>query len=205
MALTRLPFVNRSHKKKAFAGSWWLQVRLSWLELTIVTQHHISDDIFAAVLEYSPFVPSDLVNTFSRAYARFFQGDYVSAIYILTPLLENSLRHVLKSTGHDVTIFDDATQTQQDRTLSTLFEQMRPELDSIFTRAITADIEHVFLSKPGPYLRHALAHGLLHDGDPYQADAIYACSLMFGLCLLPLYPHREWMRSKFIGSELCRA
>jgi hypothetical protein len=172
---------------------------------TIVEQHFISDDVFIALLQYSPFVPSDLVSTFARAYARFFQGDFVSAIYILTPLLENSLRHVMKSNGHDVTIFDDSTQTQKDRTISSLFEQMRPELDGILTTAISADIESVFLIKPGPYLRHALAHGLLHDGDPYGADTIYACWLIFRLCLLPLYPHREWLRSNFKGSELCRA
>jgi hypothetical protein len=172
---------------------------------TILEQHLISDDVFGALLQYSPFVPSDLVNTFARAYARFFQGDFVSAIYILTPLLENSLRRVTKSNGHDVTIFDDATRTQQDRTISSLFEQMRPELDAILTTAITADIESVFLTKLGPHLRHALAHGLLHDADPYGADAIYACWLIFRLCLLPLYPYREWLRSKFNGSELCRA
>ena len=169
---------------------------------TIVEQHLISDDIFVALLQYSPFVPSDLVGTFARAYVRFFQGDFVSAIYILTPLLENSLRHVMKSNGHDVSIFNDATQTQQDRTIASLFEQMRPELDGIFTTAIATDIERVFLIKPGPHLRHAVAHGLLHDGDPYGADAIYACWLIFRLCLLPLYAHREWLRSMFNGGEL---
>jgi hypothetical protein len=172
---------------------------------TILEQHFISDDVFVDLLQYSPFVPSHLVSTFARGYTRFFQGDFVSAIYVLTPLLENSLRHVMKSNGHDVTIFDDATQTQQDRTISSLFGQMRPELDSILTTAITADIECVFLAKPGPYLRHALAHGLLHDGDPYEADAIYACWLIFRLCMLPLYPHRERLRLIFNGGELCRA
>jgi hypothetical protein len=64
-------------------------------------------------------------------------------------LLENSLRYVLKAHGEDVTVFDDATQTQQDRTISSLFEQMRPQLDEVFTKTITADIERVFLDKPG--------------------------------------------------------
>jgi len=97
--------------------------------------------------------------------------------------------------GHDVTNFDDATQTQEDRTISSLFEQMRAELDSVITPAIAADIERLFLSKPGPYLRHALSHGLLHDDDPYGADAIYGCWLIFRLCLLPLFPHHEQLRS----------
>ena len=162
-------------------------------------QHYLSDDVFAALLQYSPFVPHDLIATFARGFSRLFRGDSVSATYILTPLLENSLRHVLKGHGHDVTIFDDATQTQQDRTISSLFEQMRAELDSIFTRATTTDIESVFLKRPGPNLRHSVAHGLLHDGDPYGADAIYGCWLIMRLCLMPLFRHADQLRGAFEG------
>lgn len=157
----------------------------------ITTQHYLSDDVFVAVLCYSAFVPQDLLQTFARGFTRFFQGDFTSALYILTPLLENSLRHILKGHGHDVTIFDDATQTQEDRTISSLFEQMRTELDSILTRPVTEDIDRVFLAKQGPHIRHAVAHGLLFDGSAYGADAIYGCWLIFRLCLLPLFPHRE--------------
>lgn len=164
---------------------------------SILERHFLSDDIFKSLLQHSPFIPPDLIATFCRGFLRFFQGDFVSAIYILTPLLENSLRYVLKAHGHDVTMFDDATQTQQDRTISVLFEQMRTELDDIFTSAITTDIENVFLSKPGPQLRHSLSHGLFHDGTPYGADAIYGCWLIFRLCLLPLYPHREELQLTF--------
>jgi hypothetical protein len=156
----------------------------------IVAAHYISDEVFGHILVNSPFVPHDLLMTFCRGFVRFFQGDFVSGLYILTPLLENSLRHVLKRHGQEVSKFDDARLTQQDRTISVLFEQMRAELDTIFGKALTTDIENVFLKKPGPYLRHGLSHGLLHDGDPYGPDAIYACWLIFQLCLTPLFPYR---------------
>ena len=162
----------------------------------ITRQHYLSRDVFGSLLQWSPFVPDDLLGTFSRGFLRFFQGDFVSATYTLTPLLENSLRHVLKLHGHDVTTFDSSTQTQADRSISSLFEGMRSELDDVFTREITSDIENVFLIKPGPYLRHRVAHGLLHDGDPYGADAIYACWLIFRLCLLPLFGRREELARK---------
>ena len=155
---------------------------------SIAHDHYLSEDVFTRLLSHSPFVPQDVVMTYSRGFCRFFQGDFTSALYILTPLLENSLRHVLKSHGHEVTKFDDARKTQEDRTISSLFEQMRQELDLIFGRAITTDIENVFLRKPGPYLRHSLSHGLLHDSDPYSDDAIYGCWLIFHLCMLPLFP-----------------
>ena len=163
----------------------------------IISDHYLADDLFTSVLQYSPFVPADLLGTFARGFTRFFQGDFVSATYILTPLLENSLRHVLKAHGHDVTIFDDTSKTQQDRSISSLFEQMRTEMDGIFTRAITTDIENVFLTKPGPFVRHSVAHGLLHDGDPYGPDAIYGCWLIMRLCLIPLMPHRQRLQAVF--------
>lgn len=163
----------------------------------IATDHYLSDDLFVNLLLYSAFVPRDAVGTYGRGFLRFFQGDFTSGLYILTPLLENSLRHVLKNHGHDVTSFDDSTMTQQDRTISVLFEKMREELDSIFGLAITTDIENVFLRKSGPYLRHSLAHGLLPDGAPYGADAIYACWLLFHLCMLPLFPIRTQLMLPF--------
>ena len=135
--------------------------------------------------------------TFSRGFARFFHGDFVSGLYILTPLLENSLRHVLKSHGYDVTKFDDAKLTQEDRTISSLFDQMRQELVSVFGNAIVTDVENVFLKKSGPSLRHRLSHGLLHDGSPYGDDAIYGCWLIFHLCMLPLFDYREQLTLPF--------
>ena len=163
---------------------------------TIMAEHFLSDDIFMSLLQYSPFVPENLVATFSRGFLRFFQGDFISAIYILTPLLENSLRHILKLHGYDVSTFDDATQTQQDRTLSSLFSQMRTELDAVFTTAITTDIENLFLTRPGPALRHELAHGLISDGTPYGSDAIHGCGLIFRLCLIFLCQYFKFMQSE---------
>ena len=112
-------------------------------------------------------------------------------MYILTPLLENALRHVLKLAGHDVTTFDDATQTQEERSISALFDQMRSELNEVFSPSIVTDIENVFLAKPGPHLRHVVAHGLLPDGGAYSPDAIYACWLIYRLSFVPLFPLRD--------------
>jgi hypothetical protein len=156
----------------------------------IVEKHYLSDEVLICVLRHSPFVPDHLLATFARGFLRFFQGDYASAVYILTPLLENSLRHVLKLNGYDVTIFDDATQTQQDRTISSLFDQMRSELEAVFSTPIICDIENVFLSKPGSHLRHVISHGLAHDATPYDSDAVYGCWLIFHLCMLPLFRYR---------------
>jgi hypothetical protein len=168
--------------------------KIDTARIEIAAQHFISDDLLIPLLQYSPFVPADLGLTFARGFARFFQGDFVSATYILTPLLEASLRHALKSCGYEASIFDDATETQEDRTISSLFEQMRPELERVFSPAIITDIDHVFLAKGGPHIRHAVAHGLLSDQDPYGSHAVYGCWLLFRLCLMPLFPHAAALR-----------
>lgn len=158
----------------------------------VVNEHYyVTDETFIALLKYSGFVPDDLLRTYSRGFRRFFQGDPVSGLYILTPLLEASIRHILKGRGHDVSTFDNATKTQQDLTISAMFDQMRPQLVEVFSDAIVTDIENVFLLQPGPTIRHEVAHGLMSDGHPYSPDSAYACWLIFRLCLIPLFPYRE--------------
>jgi hypothetical protein len=157
----------------------------------IFAQHFVSEDDLRSLLQHSPFIPASHLATFCQGFLRFFQGDYVSAVYILTPQLENSLRHVLKENGHDVSKLDDATQIQEDRTISSLFEIMRSELDEAFGTAITTEIDNLFLSKPGPHLRHAVAHGLLLDAGAVGPDAIYGCWFLFRLCMLPLFRRYE--------------
>lgn len=162
--------------------------------LTIMAQHFLAEETLLTLFRQSPFVPPELTATFSRGFLRFFQGDFTSAIYVLTPLVESSIRHLLKQSGHDVTTFDDTSRTQKNLTLSQLFAQKRTELDTVFGNQITADIRNVFLDHPGPHLRHNIAHGLAHDGTPYGPDAVYGCWLIFQLCLLPLLPHRDQLR-----------
>ncbi len=193
---------NKIYKSEEIRRSLCVSGQIHVARQAIFNQHFISDDALALILQHSPFIPDDLVFTFSKGFTRFFQGDMTSAVYILTPLLENSLRHILKSHGHIVSSFDNATGTQEDKGISQLFDQMRTELDAILSPAIASDIERVFLSKPGPHLRHALAHGLLHDNDPYGADATYGCWLIFRLCLLPLSAHYKEILSMLEGYNI---
>lgn len=136
---------TRSRATRACGATSRPLERSKWARQSIVSSHYLSEEIFAALFEISPFVPRGLVMTYSHGFNRFFHGDFISGLDILAPLLEASLRHVLKVHGHDVTKLDDATKIQEDRTISSLFEQMRPELDSIFGSATTTDMENVFV------------------------------------------------------------
>ena len=185
---TLLPAINRAEgvRRNILARSTIDVARNS-----IMQQHFLSVDQIAAFLGHSPAIPPDLHMTIASGFLRFFEADHVSALHILTPMLEGILRHILKSAGHDVSTFDNATGTQEDRTISSLFDAMRAELDEVFGRALTDDIDRVFLSKFGPSIRHAVAHALHHDGMPYSADAIYANWLIWRICCIPILRYRD--------------
>ncbi|WP_424940627.1 DUF7380 domain-containing protein [Aliiroseovarius sp. S253] len=183
-----LPTIHRSESiRRQILARSTIEVARS----SIMQQHFVSLDHVADLLAHSPAVPPDLHTTISTGFLRFFEADHISALHILTPMLEGILRHILKSAGHDVSTFDNATGTQENRTISSLFDAMREELDQVFGRALTDDIERVFLSKYGPSIRHSVAHSLHHDGVPCSADAIYANWLIWRICCIPLFPHRD--------------
>ena len=114
---------------------------------------------------------------------------------MLVPQLENSLRYVLLNANKDTSKMSHEL-TQEDRTLSGLLQNSRPEVESVFGENITNELELLFVHKPGPALRHELAHGKLSDGDCCQASAIYACWFAYHLTVLPLSDSwGEWLAS----------
>ena len=156
----------------------------------IAGTYYVAPDVLRPALQMSPFVPEGLRDTFARGLSNFLRGDASAALYVLTPLVEAGLRYCLKSAGYEVTTFDDAAQTQEDKTLSALLRDHRTDIEAVFGSELAFNVDQVFLHPAGPQIRHGVAHGLLHDGDAFGPDGFYACWLVLHLCLMPLYDHR---------------
>lgn len=142
------------------------------------------------IVAWTPFVPADRVDLVTTGLARFFGGDFFSALHVLVPQLEHSLRHILKHAGVDPSAIH-SDMTQEVRTLSVMLDKERGPLEGILGPAIVFEIENLFDLRAGPSLRHQVAHGLVSAGDCYATDAIYACWFIFRLYCLPLFPHWE--------------
>ena len=142
------------------------------------------------IVAWTPCVPADRVDLVTTGLARFFGGDFFSALHILVPQLEHSLRHILKHAGVDPSAIH-SDMTQEVRTLSVILEKERGPLEGILGPAIVFEIENLFDLRAGPSLRHQVAHGLVSASDCYATDAIYACWFIFRLYCLPLFPHWE--------------
>jgi hypothetical protein len=169
--------------------------------LVIVDEHYVGEDVIGIICSRSPLVPHDRRAIFTSGILHFFHGDMIAALHTLVPQLENSLRHVLRLHGHDVTKLNDDDMTQEDLSLSAVLDRLRPELNAIFHESVVTDIDNVFNHRGGPNLRNRLAHGLVAGWEPHSHDAIYACWLIFQLCCIPL--HSEWdeIASLFDWSE----
>ena len=140
------------------------------------------------IAEMTPFVPTDRVDLVTTGLARFLGGDFYSALHILVPQLENTLRHVLKHAGLDPSVIH-SDMTQEDLMFSVMLAKEREALERIMGSAIVFEIENLFHFRGGPALRHQLAHGLISAGECYGTDSIYASWFIYRLYCLPLFPH----------------
>ena len=154
----------------------------------INSEYPLEQRYFQPIVCMSPFVPADRTELFSLGFARFINGDFISALHILVPQLEHSLRYVLEQAGVDPSRIQN-DMTQENRTLSVMLEKDRETLEKIFGSAIVFEIENIFDFRGGPAIRHQLAHGLISGAECNGPDPIYACWFIFRLCFLPLFPH----------------
>lgn len=179
-----------------FRRSVTVQGQIEAARVKIISDHFIGEEVVGFICLHSPFVPPERTALFVSGIVHFFQGDMIAALHTLVPQLENSVRHVLRLRGHDVTKLND-DMTQEDLGFSVLLEKLRPELDAIFGSAMITDIDNVFNSRGGPNLRNRTAHGLISEWEPFGDDAIYACWLIFQLCCIPLLPKWQDLTAGF--------
>ncbi len=169
--------------------------RLSIAGRFAIGEHHL-----LPIVLHSPFVREDQAGLMSLGFARLLQGDYRSAVHLLIPQLEPSLRYVLRLAGHDPAIeFDD--MTEEDVGLPALLGRLRPQLEECIPAEVMLELDLLFHNRPGSALRHSLAHGLLGAGGCFSTDAIYACWLLYQLTCAPLLP--DW--NKIVAPALGRA
>ena len=142
--------------------------------------------IIRELIFHSPVVPLKSVDNISEGFARYFQGDLVSAFYILVPHIEGILREALSACGYSSTVLKSIDAPTHERSLSSVLASMRGEMEAIFGDAILSDIERVFHLKGGPCIKHNVAHARFNDTVPFDADANYACWLIWYLVALPL-------------------
>lgn len=145
----------------------------------LLLEHRFREADFVALASRAPIVPKSRSQLFGKALFAGYDGDFVSAIHLLTPQIEHVVRCHLKGSGATTTTLD-ANGVENEVGLSTLLGF--PETDQIFGANVGFELRALFTDAYGPNLRNELAHGLLDDDACESIYAVYAW--WFGLRLV---------------------
>jgi len=148
----------------------------------VLSDHVVRLDDWRAFTTDNPFVPVGREEIFARGMDAGMNGDFLVAVSLLTPQVENAVRIVLKKAGV-VTSKIDMRNVEQERVLGALLDM--DEAERVFGRDLMFDLRGLLVEKFGSNMRNELAHGLLDLDDFKGPDAEYLWWCALRLMFLP--------------------
>lgn len=127
------------------------------------------------------FIPEDRKEAFSKGLAAGMDGDYITALSILLPQLENAIRCLAEDLGGVVYGMSE-DGTERVRTMDDIIS-LKEVTDGIH-EDILINIQALFLSRYGANLRNCIAHGMVSDSSFQSALCMYAWAFIFRLCYM---------------------
>ncbi|MCU0893576.1 MAG: DUF4209 domain-containing protein [Rhodospirillales bacterium] len=182
--------------EEADKALWERVVENVGLEYHIAAQAYILPAIDQIILEHSPsvsditfvcadnpIVPDGHEDLFCQGIAAGLNKDFVAALSILVPQIENSLRWLLSASGVDVTS-RDKHGLQGFLQLGAVLDHENLQLR--MESRLIKEMNVLFVDQHGPDLRNRIAHGLMKHADFASSAAIYAWWFILFLCLNPV-------------------
>lgn len=151
--------------------------------LQLVEEHHVAIRDILPVVSASAFVPAGREDIFAAGLAAGFTGDFVVALHLLVPQMENSIRRILEGIGAVTSKVDDEG-VQDERDLGYLL--YTHEALEAFGEDLLADMQGLLVERCGSNLRNLMAHGLLDFHDCTEPASVYLWWLNLHLVVLPL-------------------
>ena len=148
----------------------------------VLSDHVVRLDDWRSFTTDNPFVPAGREEIFARGMDAGMNGDFLVAVSLLTPQVENAVRIVLKKAGV-VTSKIDMRNVEQERVLGALLDM--DEAERVFGRDLMFDLRGLLVEKFGSNMRNELAHGLLDVDDFKGPDAEYLWWCALRLMFLP--------------------
>jgi len=134
-------------------------------------EHRIREVDFLSIVKHSPIVPPGRELLFAKGLYSGYSHDYVIALHLLSPQIENLLRYHLKNAGAKTSTLDSCG-IENENGLSTLVTL--PEMKAVFGDDLTFEIKALFCDPLGANLRNELAHGLVDHNACNSLHGVYA-------------------------------
>jgi len=153
----------------------------------IMSEHSVTVNDLVPIVVNNPLIPQGREMIYARGLLAGLQGDYLIAVHLLIPQIENTLRHVLHSSGVNVVAIDPHG-IQRPMGMETIL--LKPELAKIFGEDLVFDLRGLLVEPLGRKLRAGMAHGLLDNNQFFTHGASYLWWLTLRLCFLPQFAVR---------------
>jgi hypothetical protein len=159
----------------------------------IILEHNPQLSDIMPLVYNNPFVPEGREVIYAEGLLKGLEGDFLCALHLLIPQVENTMRHILRKRGV-LTSSIDSAGIQDERSLNdTLF---RPEIIEIFGNDIIFDLQGLLVERFGANLRNRMAHGLMDHTAFFSIHASYMWGMTLRLCCWPLIIKKHQEKQK---------
>lgn len=149
-------------------------------------EHNVRVEDFLFIVNNNPFVPAGREFIFAKGLYFGLKGDFLIAVNLLIPQVENSLRYLLDQSDVITTGYNDQG-IQDEHNINTFFREQKSALIEIFnSEDIVFDLQGLLVSRFGSNLRNRTAHGLIDYSAFYAYEDSYFWWMILYLCCLPL-------------------
>lgn len=168
----------------------------------LTNDHPLSLRDFQSVALSSSIMPRDRAMTVALGLFHGYTGDYASAMYILTPQVENAVRQAFREAGISTTTIE-TTGVENEIGLSGLMQM--DQATTVLGEDLAYELRALYCGPLGPNIRNAAAHGLLDDAAHNTAEVFYAWWFVLRLLYVPywnrLREKRETTPNGPVGQE----
>lgn len=147
----------------------------------ISSKFEVEEKDIQKIVENSIIVPEDRRGAYVKGIMAGFSGDYLTALCLLVPQVENSVRELAVECGEPVyNLNEDGIEELKTMHAVLELEGIKECLDEDFLLALKT----IFCSKFGFNMRNNIAHGLFSDKQFQSYQALYTWWFILKMCYM---------------------
>lgn len=141
------------------------------------------------IVEENAFVPKDRIDSFLKGLTAGFSGDWITAMHILMPQVENAVRCLAENC--DLIVYKTKEDgTEECMSLSGILDM--PELAEYLDEDFLFNLKVFYTSEFGFGMRDRVAHGLLSDDEMCSLESMAVWCFTLRLCCLYSREFFKW-------------
>lgn len=135
----------------------------------IMAEHQVTHHNLEFLVRESRFIRPDHEALYLQGVHAGFQGNWVVAMHLLIPQIEESVRHLFRKSGKVTSTLKQGVQEEKD--LNVLLRD--PSATDILGTDLLFDLKGLLIERFGANLRNEVAHGLRGNSEFNRPDCIY--------------------------------